>query len=413
MVCAVVLGGCGSVKNNNPDAPPPGDGSANAVCGDGVRDGAEECDDGNATAGDGCDAACRLDHACIVVHNGGSPARISSLNLAPTGQFTQIRTLPLGDNDSPSTGDPRSFAPIAVCGRHVYAAMDTSNVIAHLDLDAGGALAARASTPLVDVHSLVCDDERALLLAFTGARMPAATTMTSFAIGADGSLTMKSSLPIVFGGGSSTLSSLLVMPHPTTKDVWIIGYSSSLGGPGGALSYRVTVADDGMLALAQGPSDIGGSSFGNQTVNRPDGGLMVMAGFSGGCTGAWQLPGTGALPTSAERINACNGNFSNGNHVALRPTGTIFYHATGAGALRVSEVNLAGAVLVDHGTTMLGTGDLHLALAYEGGYLVSMDATTGDVKAHTVGVNGIALTLAGSQTAPAGARGIVVARCGR
>lgn len=409
---ALLVLGCGAVKD--PVGPPP-DGGPDAVCGDGIVGGAEECDDGNATPGDGCDAGCRLDHACILTHDGGSPARISSMSLAPTGQFTQLRTVTLGDNDSPPPGAPRGFASIAVCGRHVYAAMDASNVIAHLELDESGALTPRASTPLVEVHSLLCDEERPLLLAFTGARTPAASTVTSFAIGADGALTPRASMPAVFGGGGDTLSSLLVMSHPLTRDVWLIGYAGSAGTPGGgASSYRLTVGDDGALSLAQGPVDIGAADFGNQTVIRPDGALMVMAGFSGGCTAAWRLPPSGALPTAAERINACNGNFANGNQVALRPRGTVFYHATGAGALRVSEVNLAGNALVDHGATMLGSGNLHLALAYGGAYLVSVDAATGAVRAHTVGVNEIALTPAGSQTAPAGTtRGVAVARCGR
>lgn len=253
--------GCGKVQDPG-EPPPPDGGDTNAVCGDGALAAAEECDDGNLTPGDGCDAACRLDLACILTHDGGSPARISSLNLAPSGQFTQLRTATLGDNDSPPAGEPRGFSPIAVCGRHVYAAMDASNVIAHLELAADGGLAARASTPLVDVHSLLCEEDRPLLLAFTAARMPAATTITSFEIAADGTLTQKASMPAVFGGGGDTLSSMLVMSHPTTDDVWLLGYASSLGGPGGgATSYRVTVADDGMLTLAQGPTDIGGSDF--------------------------------------------------------------------------------------------------------------------------------------------------------
>jgi cysteine-rich repeat protein len=412
-VVAVLGIGCGKVED--PDGPPPPDGGTNAVCGDGTREAAEECDDGNVAAGDGCDAGCKLDHACILTHDGGSPARISSLNLAPTGQFTQLRTVTLGDNDSPPAGEPRGFSSIAVCGRHVYAAMDSSNVIAHLELDASGALAARASTPLVNVHSLLCEEDRPLLVAFAATRTPAASTMTAFEIGADGSLTSKGTLSLVFGAGGSTLSSLMVANHPTTKDIWVVGYSGGAGpGANGALSYRVAVADDGAVAMAEGPSDIGGSSFGNQIVLRPDGALMVMAGFSGGCTGAWRLASTGALPTAAERIHACSGNFANGNHVALRPASTVFYQSTGAGELRVSSVNLAMNVLVDHGTMTLGTGDLHLALAYGGSVLISADATTGAVRAHTVGVNEIALTPAGSQTAPAGStRGLVVARCGR
>jgi cysteine-rich repeat protein len=41
-----------------PPAPPCTSSCCHELCGDGTRDPAEECDDGNATAGDGCDAAC-------------------------------------------------------------------------------------------------------------------------------------------------------------------------------------------------------------------------------------------------------------------------------------------------------------------------------------------------------------------
>ena len=35
--------------------------STGAVCGNGVREGAEECDDGNTTSGDGCSSTCTLE----------------------------------------------------------------------------------------------------------------------------------------------------------------------------------------------------------------------------------------------------------------------------------------------------------------------------------------------------------------
>ncbi|MFO7639409.1 MAG: DUF4215 domain-containing protein, partial [bacterium] len=36
-------------------------GSDGSVCGDGVREGDEECDDGNRLPGDGCDPSCRFE----------------------------------------------------------------------------------------------------------------------------------------------------------------------------------------------------------------------------------------------------------------------------------------------------------------------------------------------------------------
>ncbi len=33
-------------------------------CGDGHVDAGEECDDGNTTGGDGCDSVCKIEHSC-------------------------------------------------------------------------------------------------------------------------------------------------------------------------------------------------------------------------------------------------------------------------------------------------------------------------------------------------------------
>ncbi len=52
-----------------------GDGlTCNTKCGDGVKAGAEECDDGNLNSGDGCDAGCKLDN---LVCKGGTTASIA------------------------------------------------------------------------------------------------------------------------------------------------------------------------------------------------------------------------------------------------------------------------------------------------------------------------------------------------
>ena len=45
----------------DPDTQPPRDVDPDAVCGNGVREGSEECDDGNTRPGDGCGADCRTE----------------------------------------------------------------------------------------------------------------------------------------------------------------------------------------------------------------------------------------------------------------------------------------------------------------------------------------------------------------
>merc|ERR1719265_190346 len=49
------------------------DGASGGTCGDGKREGAEECDDGNTTPNDGCNAACKVEggYQCLPEKMGG------------------------------------------------------------------------------------------------------------------------------------------------------------------------------------------------------------------------------------------------------------------------------------------------------------------------------------------------------
>src|SRR5205085_10094822 len=52
------------------------------VCGDGIVDAGEECDDGNTASGDGCDATCHAEPG-FLCHD---------VEVAPTGDVTSIVT---------------------------------------------------------------------------------------------------------------------------------------------------------------------------------------------------------------------------------------------------------------------------------------------------------------------------------
>src|SRR5207248_8107624 len=59
----VSVSGCGDDNRVNPPTPDanPGTDGCHAVCGNGVKECNEECDDFNTTDGDGCSATCKLE----------------------------------------------------------------------------------------------------------------------------------------------------------------------------------------------------------------------------------------------------------------------------------------------------------------------------------------------------------------
>src|SRR5699024_11837435 len=58
LCCAMVLAGAGCKGDKNPDPPP---GGSDPVCGNGIVEDGEACDDGNTTSGDGCSSSCELE----------------------------------------------------------------------------------------------------------------------------------------------------------------------------------------------------------------------------------------------------------------------------------------------------------------------------------------------------------------
>ncbi len=73
------------------------DDTGNIVCGDGVREGSEVCDDGNNTAGDGCSASCTSEGALVtttanwsfatIAFNAGGTDTVATPSGCPGGQF--------------------------------------------------------------------------------------------------------------------------------------------------------------------------------------------------------------------------------------------------------------------------------------------------------------------------------------
>ncbi|XXX77058.1 DVUA0089 family protein [Sorangium sp. So ce134] len=70
-----------------------------AVCGDGLRDAPEGCDDGNAAGGDGCSAACQLEAVIAEIEPNDTPAEAGASDLVIAGDALVAASLPAGDRD--------------------------------------------------------------------------------------------------------------------------------------------------------------------------------------------------------------------------------------------------------------------------------------------------------------------------
>jgi cysteine-rich repeat protein len=89
-----------------------------AVCGNGAVEGVEQCDDGNTTPGDGCDAACMAEISTAVdeVEPNDDPA-----------EATVVPSLPAFLNGAVTTGGDQDFFRIVITGRDLLLETFDSN----------------------------------------------------------------------------------------------------------------------------------------------------------------------------------------------------------------------------------------------------------------------------------------------
>jgi cysteine-rich repeat protein len=122
------------------------------VCGDGIAGGTEQCDDGNLTPGDGCDATCKLETITGADDCPGAP-----LTLAGSGVRFGTMTLDTSKLTHSHAGRCNGSGPEGV----VMITPDVSGTLVARALPASGwspSLYARTtcSDPSTDVQTLAC-----------------------------------------------------------------------------------------------------------------------------------------------------------------------------------------------------------------------------------------------------------------
>lgn len=176
-----------------------------ADCGDGIVDLGEACDDGDAVAGDGCDM-CQQETMCLVgVLQSGGTSALSTLAVSPTGELTEVATLPTTLNSnallSPSFG--AGGHPLAVCGRHLFVAAEPEDAIHAYAVDLDGSLSALpdVAAAIERPVALACDQDSDLLVVASEPEVPCLSCVapplpprnyigvTTYRVGVDGALT--------------------------------------------------------------------------------------------------------------------------------------------------------------------------------------------------------------------------------
>lgn len=366
-----------------PDAMP-------SVCGNSTVDTGEDCDDGNTMHGDGCSSECTREEQCVLTHNGGSPLTISTARVSDMGALTLVGTAVLPGNAGTGAFDTRSA--ITACGTHVYAVEQGSESIAQLESGPDGALEHLQDFPQPRVFSVDCLPEHNMLIALSAlTETQANLDLFAYAVAEDGSLSELNTLSLNFADGDTFMPSETTptVVHPITGELWIVGYFRELLGPvGPAGAFRIGVDDSGRAEIVEGPVDIGLADVGNEIAIGNGGRLLVMAGFSGGCTASWTLSENASLPTPEDQLAECGEAFSNGRTAAARTLDPVFYQGHSGSSVRIHEVSEALEFVSETPTS----SNQRMRLLYDDSVLFTVGADDGDVTVFAASPDGKTLT---------------------
>ncbi len=381
--------------------------SVDSVCGDGFTDaGVEECDDGNSTSGDGCSAACRPDHQCLVTLDGGSPVGVSFTSVQPDASLALVTSITVTGTHHPTT-TPTFQGAIAACGRNVYAVIGGSSEIQHIDVDLEGNMTVGGRTTLPGVHGLVCDGTTGLVFAYT---MPsgALTDMevVSYQTGVSGSLTMEQLTTLSMGPttGSTTMrmENGMLLCHPASGELWALGlWRDLMYMDSGLDAARIDFDPTGVMSVVEDPREISGIDYVASFAFSPDAALLLMPGYSGGCFGWFGLDATGDLPVSSDEHHLCSASTTNSKRAAVRSGSEVVYYSISSDSwINIAEITASGSMTMNGGFDTSGNGS-HIQLLYDDSVLVTLDPE-GGIESYRSDPSGTAIVSADSSSVPIG-----------
>lgn len=366
-----------------------------SVCGDGYVDGrdnggTEECDDGNEVGGDGCNALCIADHACVVALEGGSPAIMSSVGIHPDGTIVMGDTATLSGDHMPYERLPGS---VTSCGRHVWAALFDSGEIQHVGMRFDGFLDPDSSLGASQVMGMTCRSSPDLLFAMShdGAL---GIGISAYQYDSTGALTLADAMSLSFGTGSGTeldLRKMQLLRHPVSRHLWVIAtWEDMMMFDGGMDAARLSHSPAGDLTLQEGPRAIDRQVYVGSWSFNPEATMLAMPGYSGGCFGWFDLVAGDGLPGYDTSSSICSDFVSNGYRVGLREGQASFYLSkSGVHDVFVGEIE--SGVINDKGS-WIGAGPAgHFQLLYEDTVLVHL-SEDGGIATFLTSTDGTVLT---------------------
>ena len=359
-------------------------------CGDGRVLGLEECDDSNRRPGDGCGPTCAFETMCLLNHEGGNPTGLRSVAVGVDGALLPVDRLELEGSHFPYEYN-HMRETIARCGRFVYLIQSDSDRIAGAQVAVDGTLTELVGMPAVEnAAALLCDETARLLFAFSAST---SVTVTSFAVGTNGSLARLSSLLLIY---PFTIRQLHMTRHPLLPQFYVVATPMSSPMDRTAMhGSRVTYDGEGTLEMAQHPVEMMGDYFSGVAVS-PEGRFLGLPGYSGGCFAWYVLDVYGTLPASSMLRSVCQ-PWDNGYELAPVREG-IFYYTQSSCATGVCEpVIRVGAfgstTLEDHGT-VAAPGNLSLMeVFYDESVLVAASTSNGAIHSYAISEDRLSLTL--------------------
>jgi hypothetical protein len=230
-----------------------------------------------------------------------------------------------------------------------------------VDLNAGGGLVPGGAWSQPDLVSLHCDVATDRLQVLSFHEQTAAFQIVDYTMDATGdpssgvTLTLDLPLPAPWNPSDHLdMTKAALLGHPVTGELWILSAYLGISPPdiNTLIAWRLARDPAGTLAVVEGPTQIEDDGTLSGVAITDDGVRLVLGGYSGGCFGWIDLPGTGGLPAFGTVRYSCHEPaWGNGIGVAVgrgdEPFAQTYVNREGGTTLAKGRYGATGPELLD------------------------------------------------------------------